>query len=445
MSNHLRGAARRLPKVRISREERGRLEGLLRAAVHRVEHDVREQFRPTIEATLAATWVKPSNLPERVALVKLVEELLDRIVGRGFSTLGDLRDAASQSSLKLPDLTGPAEFFEGDRLLRADRALAERLDGVHHRGEIYLSWLQRFSSLAFGTAAGRAFTRFVALPFGGAFVVLKGLQEIDELLVAHLTELLTHHPAAHHHFVNPWSIALLGSVALGAINFARFRSHLMGTFRSIGRALRAILVDLPAWILNNPFLLRVLGSEVVTAVWTVALKPATVAGPVWALAWLAGLGPAEATGLAVGAFLSACLVFNTRAGRALEEVVAEKVVRALRVIVFEVVPGLFRIVMAEFQRVLEWVEKVIYAVDEWLRFRNGQSKAVLAVKAVLGLVWGVVAYLVRIYVNLLIEPQINPIKHFPVVTVSHKVILPMSIKITKVFAAVLIPFLGTET
>ena len=44
----------------------------------------------------------------------------------------------------------------------------------------------------------------------------------------------------------------------------------------------------------------------------------------------------------------------------------------------------------------------------------------------LGLGWFFVAYLVRVYVNLLIEPQVNPIKHFPVVTVSHKMILPLS-------------------
>ena len=49
----------------------------------------------------------------------------------------------------------------------------------------------------------------------------------------------------------------------------------------------------------------------------------------------------------------------------------------------------------------------------------------LAVKAVLGLVWGVVAYVVRVYLTLLVEPQLNPIKHFPVVTVAAKIMLPV--------------------
>ena len=49
----------------------------------------------------------------------------------------------------------------------------------------------------------------------------------------------------------------------------------------------------------------------------------------------------------------------------------------------------------------------------------------------LGLVWGIVAYVVRIYLNLLVEPQINPIKHFPVVTVAAKIMLPFALTLTR--------------
>ena len=41
--------------------------------------------------------------------------------------------------------------------------------------------------------------------------------------------------------------------------------------------------------------------------------------------------------------------------------------------------------------------------------------------------------------TLLIEPQVNPIKHFPVVTVSHKIMLPFSLHLTGLFAAPLAP------
>ena len=68
--------------------------------------------------------------------------------------MGNLRDAISRNDLKLPDLSEPRDFLRGDELLRADRKLALALDGVYRRGEFYLRWMQRLSSLAFGTRIG---------------------------------------------------------------------------------------------------------------------------------------------------------------------------------------------------------------------------------------------------------------------------------------------------
>ena len=238
-----------------------------------------------VDATLETTWVRPANLPERVAYRKLVEELLDPIVARGFTNLGDLRDAASRGNLKLGDVTSPAEFLRGDRLLQSDRALAQALDGVHRRGEVYLRWLQRFSALAFGTPVGRFLTLFLALPFGGSFVLLKGLEEIDELAIGRLSRRL----------ISTWSILpsmlLLGTVALGLINFARFRRGFLALLGTLGRVIRVVLVDLPARLLDLPLLRRLIASAPVVAAWRFAIKPGLVAAPVWLLARGAGLGP----------------------------------------------------------------------------------------------------------------------------------------------------------
>jgi hypothetical protein len=75
---------------------------------------------------------------------------------------------------------------------------------------------------------------------------------------------------------------------------------------------------------------------------------------------------------------------------------------------------------------MDSLERVLYAVDELLRFRSGESNVTLAFKAVLGIVWTVIHGVIRFCVTLLIEPQANPIKHFPVVTVSHKLLLPLA-------------------
>jgi len=74
---------------------------------------------------------------------------------------------------------------------------------------------------------------------------------------------------------------------------------------------------------------------------------------------------------------------------------------------------------------MDFVEGLLYAVDESLRFRSDESGLMLAIKAVLGAVWSIIEAGVRFCITLLIEPQLNPIKHFPVVTVSHKLLVPM--------------------
>ena len=127
-----------------------------------------------------------------------------------------------------------------------------------------------------------------------------------------------------------------------------------------------------------------------------------------------------------GVFAAAVLVLNTSWGWVAQERLLEELADWWRVVRVNLLPGLLATILDTFRRLANWVERRLYAVDEWLRFRGGESRRSLAVKAGLGLVWFPVAYLSRFAFYLLIEPQINPVKHFPVVTVSHKVILPMT-------------------
>src|SRR5262249_3682251 len=151
----------------------------------RSEERLRNLLRPAALQALEDVGLRPESVPETVARDKLIEELLDRVVERDFLQMGDLRDAIARNRLKLPDLARPGEFFAGDRLIRPHRPLAAALDGVYRRGEIYLRWLQRLSSLAFGTRVGRFLTRYVVLPFGGSFVALEGLGHLITLLTEH--------------------------------------------------------------------------------------------------------------------------------------------------------------------------------------------------------------------------------------------------------------------
>ena len=118
-------------------------------------------------------------------------------------------------------------------------------------------------------------------------------------------------------------------------------------------------------------------------------------------------------------------LYNTPQGWLVQDRIAEAISDWWRRVRINLLPGLIGAIIDAFRLLANWVERQLYAVDEWMRFRGGDSQGSLALKAVLGLVWFPVAYLTRFVFYLLVEPQVNPVKHFPVVTVSHKVIWPM--------------------
>ncbi len=165
-------AVGKVARVGLPEADRARLHDLVAAARRRADESLREELRPLIRGALVEVGLRPEegNVPERVALAKIVEELLDQATAHGHIGLGQLRDAVSRNQLKLADVSA-REIVGADALLAADRRLAGALDGVHRRGEIYLRVLQKASSLLFGTRVGRAITMYVLLPVGGGYLV----------------------------------------------------------------------------------------------------------------------------------------------------------------------------------------------------------------------------------------------------------------------------------
>ena len=414
MAKHLRSAVRRLAVVRLSERLRRQLSDLLYAAIGRNDAQVREHFRPRVTQTLEDADLRPQHLPERVAKKKLVEELLDRIIDRGFLTLGDLRDGLSRNNLKQPDCSGPMDFLRGDALLRADRRLAVALDGVYQRGEFYLRWIQGFSLLAFGTRTGRFLTRYLAVPFGGAYVILAGLDHFAGLLTGREVEIKT-----------PASILILGVFFLGLLHIERFRRGLWEMLKATGRAARYLLVDSVRWMLGLALVRRLLDSRWSRLAFRFVVKPLVPTLIFWKYLF-AQSGNQHAAGTIAVLFLSMNLALNSRLGRNFEELAVDWLVEGWHRFGVRLLTGVFWFVVDLFRRLLEMIEKLLYTVDEWLRFKSGETRLALVAKAALGVVWFFVSYVVRFCVNLLIEPQVNPIKHVPVVTVSHKIIFPFS-------------------
>ncbi len=419
VTKHLRSASRRVRSVRLSPMARTQLASLLQSAVHRSEGHLRSRFKPLIERALDRVKLLPQNPPERVARGKLVDEVLDRIVKRGYLTMSDLRDALSRNNLKLPDLASARQFVVGDQLLQADRRIAARLDGVYHAGEVYLRWPQRLSSLAFGTPLGRMLTRYVALPFGGAYIALEGLQHLANLVVEYSSD----HQTQVHLATLP-AVILVGTFLLGLMYNQRFRAICLDALVRIGQVCRRVFVDLPSWLIRLPAIARIIKSWQFRAFVRYLFKPLVVS--VFAGMLVALVSDAEVSLFtALGFFLVVNLLLNSPIGRNVDEMVTDWIVQTWHRIRIHVFAALFRFIMDLFNRILATIERFLYTVDEWLRFRAGERRAATVVKAVLGSVWFFVNYFIRFCVTLLVEPQVNPIKHFPVVTVSHKILLPL--------------------
>ncbi len=456
LHRHLTTARRHLLRARIPAQDRDRLDGLLAGELHRAGEQIRSELGPVVRAVLDEVGLRPGNLPERVARDKVVAELLDRVCERGFLRLGDLRDAISRNQLKMPDLSGPAELLCGDPLLRADERLAVELDGVYRRGEVYLRWIQRGTAAAFGTAVGRWLSQYVLFPLGGAFLTVefarylvyelgklygfvRGLfprpedeEPVLEALVGgsvDAIEVIPPDAAAHHGVaVTPTSVGVtlaLGCLFLGLLYWPAFRSVIWAGLSAVWAGLRLVVVNLPVAVWRSPPV-RALRDNAVTRFVNRCFGTALVVGLITALAFiLLGAGPRQtATGVGIMFGLAVVLV-NTPLGRRLEDETAEMFSDAWRVLSVNLIPGLVGWVLWAFRELAGLVERGLYSVDEWFRFREGQPPPSLVGKAVLALVWFPIAYLVRFAFMLLLEPQINPVKHFPVVTVSHKLLLPL--------------------
>lgn len=407
---HLRRALGRVPLLPVSEEERAGLYKLLADALEQAEQDVRDAFRPRLEEVLRSVGFTPRNHAEELARKKVVAELVEGIVERGYLNLGDLRDAIARNRLKLGDLAGPGEFLTGDALLKANAALPVALDGVYRRGEVYLRWLQSGSSLLFGTVLGRVLTLFLILPLLGSFLTLKFAEEIA-------------HFFSHVELLTTESLVGLALVILLLIHSADFRRLGWRLLHGAAWGLYWLFVGLPRALLRWPPVRWLLQSTAFLLVVQLVLKPAVVALPAGGLAWLLGASDAVWLGVLLGAFVLAQVLLNSRYGEYAEDLAADAVLRTWALIHENVLVGLFRYLIDLFRAVVERVDRIFYSVDEWLRYRPGDGRGSLVVKAALGTVWWAVTYVFRFAFVVLVEPQVNPIKHFPVVTVGHKVLL----------------------
>ena len=207
-----------------------------------------------------------------------------------------------------------------------------------------------------------------------------------------------------------------------------FRRGVALALRGLWWLLRAVLYVAPRAIWRTSVVQRVRDSTF--GRWV--LRPAAPA----AIAYLIVRGRVGWP-VAAGVFAIAAFVINSRVGRRVGEDVSDWLVRSTRHLARRLVPNLVRLCLDAFAEAIELLDRGIYRVDQWLRFKQGQSTFALVVKGVLGTLWFFLTYVLRLYVNLFVEPVINPIKHFPTVTVAAKLTWPFSPALIRALSAAL--------
>lgn len=437
VARHLARALKRLPTTRLTENERRRGLRLLEPLARRYEDEVRKDVGTLIEDALSRARLIPRDIPEEVAREKLVAELCDRLLDKGFIAFPDLRDQVARNRLKLDDLV--VRDLVRDPLLRLDAALKDRLGAAYRPAELYRRFFHRVSSLAFANPVGRAAVRYLALPFGGAFVVVKGFDLVVLSLVAMLLGLEPVPPppnapagTPHEHALQVFSLPLMLSV--GVLLFLLLhvpitRVAARRALSELGRGLRFVFLTLPRRFRALPWVDQLVNTRAFAIFYDHLWRPLLYA----VLPTLIAVAVASDARLWlwVGLPLTAAwsLFFATRIGRRFTEAARDWAVTAWRDLRHDIVPGLIAAVLAFFRAVVERVEVVLYAIDQRLRYHRGGLPLGVGLRAVIGLLWSVVAYVIRLVINLVAEPQLNPIKHFPVVTIAHKVTIPWSIAV----------------
>lgn len=237
-------------------------------------------------------------------------------------------------------------------------------------------------------------------------------------------------------------VLIVGLLLMGLIHVAEFRRRFFKLMTNGIRLLRKVFIVLPQKLLKLPIVQRVWKHRVfvqirrlfcvpaVSSVVIVRLIPALLLGVRLSWWWVG----------TVGVLFS--FAWNSRLGQDTQELTAEWLGNAWYKLRARVVMAVLDWVIDVFRTILSFIERFLYAVDEWLRFHSDESWLSIVAKACLGVLWSAVSFLIRIYINLLIEPTLHPVKHFPVVTVAHKMFLPVITILGTYMLNLFTPYMG---
>ena len=405
-----------------------RFSSLLRRLNRSVTDRLDTELTPRIEQAMHEADFIPRNHREIVAAQKMKLELLDVIKHRRHLKFTDVRDIVARNILRLPDPTW-SEFFRGDRLRRFDRTAERALPGVYRPGEIYIKGLQQLGAPLFGTPLGRDILRYLLLPFGGAYLLLKSL----DLLIG-----LMPFVDKGFHFTETTSVVLSGTL-VNLVAYTGIGRHIAAAvFLGGWRILRFLVWDGPRGLLRwwpvaallSTGLMRGLGRNLIQPL-LIGILPLA---PIIALAVLVDEVPIQPGLWLLGlAFALGTLARNTPAGRRFLDNLSTRIGSYLQRLNQALFIGLIQQLLFFFKEITRRFSQLLHRVDDGLTHHLSEPWTSLAIKTLLAPIWRFSEAMIQFYVTVLVEPQVNPVKHFPIVTIGHKLLLPFLPAITAAF------------
>ena len=464
-----------LPVMRVSDNSRVILQRLLGKSSLHAENQVRRLFHPLIDSALDDVGLQPDNPLERVARRKIIQELIDRILEQGHITFYDLRDALSRNHLKMQDIRDPAEWLQGDPLLRLDRRLAAPLDGIYRPCPVYSRILERITSLGFGTGLGRWLVSKVIIPYGLAallVVMVHALWEhfggggkqavtatgdaaqavaeaVQENQTQGLQETATKVALSVHSKPPPSVLTPANLVALGLLGtvFLLFTNHpalrwlVWRVLNALGDAIHWLVHDLPEILPSHPLFLYGVRWPL-SVLWHAVIKPL---GMVLILLKVFGVEVDWTSPILFGGWLLATVALLSRQARMTEEWfvgVLREILMALRSGVLGRALGVLNEL---FRAVTRWFDLQMANVENILRVRQRDNAGQLGGRALLSLLWFPLGWLGRFTFVVLIEPMLHPLK-LPISFLAAKVIYPFLYPFTTdVAIPALTPMMGALT
>ena len=161
------------------------------------------------------------------------------------------------------------------------------------------------------------------------------------------------------------------------IHVQGFRRGVWEGLKTSGRAIRHLVIDFPRWFFALPWVYRIVHSSAVRLALNLVVKP--VLPTLLVAAFLpARERPAGKRRSAWRACFSGWPSDGQFPCRAeIEEMLLDALGEGWQRFGVRPIVGLFWFIVDLFRRLMQLVERLLYAVDEWLRFRSGQGRTML--------------------------------------------------------------------